>query len=142
CLVRPPMTTPFNPLTPRREMLRRTAIGFGSIGLGGRKQAAGLLCKASAATSSGTTGLHFAPRAKRVIYLFMNGGPSHVDTFDPKPALAKYAGQPPSGDLFKKTQGTGFMPSPFSFAKHGQCGIEISESLPHLGGMIDDCCVI
>ena len=82
------MNTPFVSPVSRREMLRRTAIGFGSIGLAGTMQAAGLLGRAEAATSAaGSQGLHFAPRAKRVIYLFMNGGPSHVDTFDPKPAL-------------------------------------------------------
>src|SRR5881398_1686029 len=102
------MNTPFIPLVSRREMLRRTAMGFGTIGLAGAMQAAGLLREADAATSGVVQRTHFAPRAKRVIYLFMNGGPSHVDTFDPKPALMKHEGQQPSGDLYKKTKGTGF----------------------------------
>src|SRR6478735_1144226 len=68
------MSTPFVSPVSRREMLRRTAIGFGSIGLAGTMQAAGLLGRAEAATSAaGSQGLHFAPRAKRVIYLFTNG---------------------------------------------------------------------
>src|SRR3954463_2259405 len=105
------MTTPFIPLVSRREMLRRTAIGFGSIGLAGTMQAAGLLGTASAATP-GNSGLHFAPRAKRVIYLFMNGGPSHVDTFDPKPALKDHEGEVPTSNTGRKKKG-GFVPSPF-----------------------------
>ena len=72
----------------------------------------------------------------------MNGAPSHVDTFDPKPALEKYAGQQPGGNLYKKSKGSGFMPSPFKFARHGKSGLEVSESLPRLAGLIDECCVI
>src|SRR5262245_20663899 len=72
---------------------------------------------------------HFKPRAKAVISLFMSGGPSHVDTFDPKPALAKYAGQPLTGkgDINVRQGWPGpLMPSPFEFQKYGQSGIEIS----------------
>src|SRR5262249_31059514 len=111
----PTMTTPFIPLVSRREMLRRTALGFGTIGLAGTLQAAGLLGRAEAATSGpaagGTIGkLHFAPRAKRVIYLFMNGGPSHVDTFDPKPALKDHEGEVPAPSGMRKKKG-GYVPS-------------------------------
>src|SRR5207248_4420066 len=81
----------------------------------------------------------FAPRAKRVIFLFMNGGPSHVDTFDPKPGLVKVEGKQPDG---KKTKGTGFMPSPLKFNRCGRNGIEISETLPNIGSIIDDICVV
>ena len=86
---------------------------------------------------------HFKPRATAVISLFMSGGGSQVDTFDPKPALAKYAGQPIDG----KVQGDvivrqGFpgplMPSPFSFQKYGQSGMEVSEIFPHLGRHVDE----
>jgi hypothetical protein len=86
---------------------------------------------------------HFSPRATAVISLFMSGGVSHVDTFDPKPALRKYAGEPLDG----KVDGSivvrqGFpgplMPSPFSFQKHGESGIEVSELFPHLGKHVDD----
>ena len=72
----------------------------------------------------------------------MNGAPSHIDTFDPKPALKKYEGQQPSGKLYKAPKTSGFMSSPLRFEKRGQSGIEVSESLPALGSIIDDCCVI
>lgn len=103
---------------------------------------AGLLGPRAALAASVSGAPHFRARAKRVIFLFMNGGPSHVDTFDPKPALKKFEGQQPSGDLYKKSKGTGFMPSPLQFRRCGQSGIEISETLPHLGSVIDECCVI
>ena len=97
-------------------MLRRMCAGFGMVGM------AGLLGQ-EALLADGQIGQpHFAPRAKRVIFLFMNGGPSHVDTFDPKPALCTYAGQQPSGDLYKKTKGSGFMPSPLEFRRCGRSG--------------------
>jgi hypothetical protein len=82
------------------------------------------------------------PKAKRVIFLFMNGAPSHIDTFDPKPALKKYEGQQPSGKTLRAPKTSGFMSSPLKFSKCGQSGIEVSESLPALGSIIDDCCVI
>lgn len=116
----------------RRDMLRRMSAGFGHIGL------AGLL----GAQASATVKQQVTPKAKRVIFLFMNGGPSHVDTFDPKPALMRYQGQQPSGKLYKAPQTSGFMPSPLAFHRCGKSGIEVSESLPRLGSIIDDCCVI
>jgi hypothetical protein len=85
---------------------------------------------------------HVAAKAKRVIFLFLNGGPSHIDTFDPKPALKQYEGKQPEGELYKKSKGNGFMPSPLEFKKCGQSGIEVSETLPNIGRIIDDCCVI
>ena len=87
---------------------------------------------------------HFEPRASRVIFLFMNGGPSHVDTFDPKPKLAELAGQDIPESLIdprRKPKGK-LMPSPFRFAKHGQAGIEVSELFPEVASRIDDLCVI
>src|SRR4051794_21147404 len=133
------MTTPFIPLVSRREMLRRTALGFGSIGLAGTMQSAGLLGTAFAATN-GVSGLHFAPRAKRVIYLFMNGGPSHVDTFDPKPALKDHEGEIPDSNGRKKKGG--YVPSPFAFSPQGNSGVVMSELFPHLASRADDLCVI
>jgi hypothetical protein len=112
------------------------AGGFGMLGLAGMLGPQMLFAQGSARVP------HFKPRAKRVIFLFMNGGPSHVDTFDPKPALKKFEGQQPEGELYKKNKGSGFMPSPLTFAKHGQSGIELSESLPNIARVIDDCCVI
>jgi hypothetical protein len=120
----------------RRQMLQRMCAGFGLVGF------AGMLGPQSLLAGGATRGPHFAPRAKRVIFLFLNGGPSHVDTFDPKPALKTYAGQQPNEKLYKKSKGTGYMPSPLEFRKCGQSGIEVSESLPNLAQVIDDCCVI
>src|SRR6188508_1242470 len=125
----------------RRQMLRRMAGGFGMVGL------AGLLGpQALAGTLSSTPATfarHLAPRAKRIIFLFMNGGPSHVDTFDPKPSLEKYAGQQPEELTkdYQRTVGKVFL-SPFKFAKYGQSGIDVSELYPHTAGVIDDVCVI
>ena len=86
---------------------------------------------------------HFAPKAKHVIFLFMNGGMSQVDTFDPKPMLAKYNGQAAPGGNPKTERKTGsLMQSPFAFRKCGQSGIEVSEIFPKIGDRIDDICVI
>jgi hypothetical protein len=76
-----------------------------------------------------------------VIFLFMNGGPSHVDTFDPKPALAQYQGQKPGGKLERSAKG-GFLPSPFQFSPHGQSGVVMSELFPQLATWADDLCVM
>ncbi|MFM7593868.1 MAG: DUF1501 domain-containing protein, partial [Isosphaeraceae bacterium] len=94
------------PFMNRRDMLSRTAAGFGMVGLAG-------MCAAETAAKA-TNPLaprpsHFAPRAKHVIFLFMNGGPSHVDTFDPKPELKTHAGKPWPGGKY--------LPSPFSFSR-------------------------
>src|SRR5213596_3481843 len=117
----------------RRQMLQRMCAGFGLVGFGGLQ---------AIFAAGATRAPHFTPRAKRVIFLFLNGGPSHIDTFDPKPALRKYEGQQPAGELYKKSKGTGFMPSPYEFHACGRSGIEVSETLPNLGRVIDDCCII
>jgi hypothetical protein len=87
---------------------------------------------------------HYAPRAKRVIFLFMSGGPSHVDLFDPKPKLAEMNGQPLPFDMPKleRTRTGNLLASPWKFAKHGGGGVEISELFPHLATCADDLCVI
>lgn len=86
---------------------------------------------------------HFPARAKHVIYLFLNGGPSQVDTFDPKPMLDKYHGQPmPTGNLKTERKTGNLMRSPFKFKRCGESGIEVSEIFPQIGSMIDDICVI
>jgi hypothetical protein len=123
----------------RRELLERMCMGFGAVGL------AGLMGQQGAhagVLDSGPRGAHYPARAKRIIFLFMNGGPSHVDTFDPKPALKQYEGKQPSGDLYRASKGSGFAPSPLKFHRCGKNGIEVSESLPNIGRIIDDCCVI
>ena len=86
---------------------------------------------------------HYAARAKAVIHIFFNGGPSHVDTFDPKPELTRYDGKPlPNPNLLTERQtGTAFG-SPFKFRKYGESGIEVSELFSHVGEQIDDVCVI
>ena len=86
---------------------------------------------------------HFQPKAKAVIQLFMTGGPSHVDLFDHKPLLEKYAGQPPPRSALDEIQRLdrvpgGLMPGLFKFARHGRSGIEISDGLPHLSECVDD----
>src|SRR5437867_413691 len=84
---------------------------------------------------------HFAPRAKSVISLFMSGGVSHLDTFDPKPALQKYAGQPLTGkgDVIVRQGNPGpLMPSPFKFKKYGQGGMDVSELFPMIGAHVDE----
>ena len=89
---------------------------------------------------------HFEPKAKSVIQLFMNGGPSQVDLFDPKPALKKYEGQPPSREVAQNIenveQAGGLMPSPFEFSKHGESGMEITDQMPHLAKQVDDIALI
>jgi len=90
-----------------------------------------------------SAGTHFPAKAKHVIFLFLNGGPSQVDTFDPKPMLAKHHGQPMPTPNLKTERKTGsLLRSPFQFKKCGQSGIEISEIFPKLGEQIDDVCVI
>ena len=126
------MPTP--PLT-RREFLRRSGVGFGMLGL------AGLLGPQSASAGAARSP-HFAPKAKRVIHFFLNGGPSHVDTFDPKPALLKYAGKPlPQTLLTERKTGAAF-PSPFKFARYGKSGIEVSELFAKTAQHMDDIAVI
>jgi hypothetical protein len=126
----------------RREMLARCGTGLGMVGL------ANLLGNQSAAASTGVANgpriAHFPARAKRIIHLFMNGGPSHVDTFDSKPMLAKFAGQRPDATKDMKTERAtaGLMPSPFAFERYGQSGIEISELFRNVGRCADDLCVI
>src|SRR5436305_5465970 len=119
----------------RRQMLQRMCAGFGLVGLGG------LLGPQSLFAASASRGPHFAPRAKRVIFLFLNGGPSHVDTFDPKPALKEHEGEVPTSNTMRKKKG-GFVPSPFEFAAHGESGVVMSELFPHLAKRADDLCVI
>ncbi|WP_029630248.1 DUF1501 domain-containing protein [Zavarzinella formosa] len=123
----------------RRDMLAACGAGFGMIGLAGML---GAEAPASGALAPKTP--HFPAKAKHIIHVYMNGGPSQVDTFDPKPALAKHAGQRPASITGLKTEnGTlGLKPSPFKFTKHGQSGLEISEIYPHVAQHADELCVI
>ena len=111
------------------------ASGFGMLGLSSMLQAE--------ANPFAPKPTHFPAKAKRIIYLVMNGGMSHVDTFDPKPMLTKYNGHPMPGGPPKTERSTGnLFASPFAFRKYGQSGIEVSELFPRVGSLIDDFCVI
>jgi hypothetical protein len=131
----------------RRDFLRRCGMGMGALGLASLMDAAGLLTSTARADSSLLSPLaarppQFPGKAKQVIHLFMGGGPSHVDTFDPKPALAKYAGKSLK-DIDKTiTRPGAAFPSPFKFAPHGKSGIEISEVFPHLAEHVDEMTII
>jgi len=120
-------------------MLERSAMGMGSLALGSMLQSA----DASEANPLAVRKPHFAAKAKRVIHLFMNGGPSHVDTFDPKPSLEKYAGKALPTDNPKTERKTGAaFPSPFKFQKYGQSGIAVSELFAKTAQHVDDMCII
>jgi hypothetical protein len=136
------MNLPLN----RRELLSRSALGLGSLALVG-------VCGdddrlVTAAESARTAGPldsrppHFPGRAKRVVHFFLNGGPSHVDTFDPKPALAKYAGQPLANTLTTERKTGAAFPSPFSFHRYGESGIEVSDLFARTAQHIDDIAVV
>ena len=135
----------FQSPTTRRAMLKGSACGFGSVAL------AGLLGQAAAGESRpapphplAPKPPHFRPRAKRIIFLFMWGGPSHVDLFDPKPMLQRMDGQPlPPEAIGSQRKNLGsLMASPFKFAQHGQGGVWISELFPELSGQADRLCVV
>jgi hypothetical protein len=130
----------------RREVLRRIGGGFGALGISSVFADAGFLSAAPAAANPlAPKAPHFTPRAKRVIFLFMNGGPSHVDTFDPKSALTRYHGQPLPEHMRtgrNRRNTTPLMGSPFRSRRHGRSGIEITELYPEVGGCIDDICVL
>src|ERR1043165_6588643 len=141
---------PIDPLS-RRFFLKDMALGLGSIALGS------LLQPSAFGKGTATSGANrnpramfpqFAPRAKHVIFLFMAGGPSQLDLFDPKPALAKYKGQEVPDDVLKGAdlpsieRDAALMPSPFKFARYGQSGAVLSELLPHLASIIDDVALV
>ena len=128
------------PLLSRREMLARCGTGLGTIAL------AGVLADEAVQASVDPLAVkapHFPAKAKHVVHLFMNGGPSQVDTFDPKPALDKYHGKPiPTGNLRTERKTGAAMRSPFKFRKYGKSGIEVSELFAKTAAHIDDMCVI
>lgn len=131
-----------NPVT-RREALRKVGNGFGMMAFAGMLGQS--LAKAGGITlpdgSMGVAKLDYPQKVKRVIFLFMNGGLSTIDAFDPKPALEKYDGQPMPGGSIKTERRTGeLMKSPYKFKKHGQCGMDVSDMWPHLAECVDDIC--
>ena len=139
-------------LMSRREMLSRCGMGMGGLALSQLLGQVGMLSAAEigGAAKGSASGNPLTPRmpmfpgrAKRVIHLFMNGGPSHVDTFDPKPELLKYAGKALPMPTLKTERRTGnAFPSPFKFQNYGKSGIEVSELFAHTAKNIDDICVI
>ena len=121
----------------RREMLHTIGAGFGLLA------ASDLLASEKPGNPLAPRAPHFAPTAKHVIYLFLNGGPSQVDTFDPKPLLTQYHGMPmPTAALRTERKTGNLLGSPFEFRKFGASGIEISDIFSRVGEHIDDICVI
>jgi hypothetical protein len=136
-------------ITNRRDMLMRSGLGIGSLGLAGILADEGrVLAAATEATASAASGPqhirppHFPGKAKRVIHFFLNGGPSHVDTFDPKPQLARFANRTVAENLLTERKTGAALPSPFRFRKYGQSGIEVSEIFSKTAEHIDDIAVI
>src|ERR1051325_7379789 len=130
----------------RRDFLTRCGMGFGMLGLAGLlgDEAHATLAQEGVALNSPLAPRqpHFAGKAKRVIHIFANGGPSQVDTFDPKPKLDEYHSKPLPLDLkTERRTGAGFR-SPYKFQKHGQSGIEVSEIFAKTAECIDDMCII
>jgi hypothetical protein len=124
------------PLT-RRDALRRMGNGFGMLAF------AGMVGESMARAASEQRTLDHPARAKHVIFLYMNGGLSQVDSFDPKPMLEKYHGQPlPGGSIATERKTGTLMRSPFTFKKYGNNCMEVSELFPHVGECADDICFI
>jgi hypothetical protein len=139
------------PALSRRDMLCRCGTGFGALALVDLLSQTGFFLTPTAQAAQAGPSINpllarpapLPATAKRVIHLFLNGGPSHVDTFDPKPALAKYAGKNlPMSNLPTERKTGAALPSPYKFKKYGQSGIEVSEIFPHVGSCIDDICVV
>ena len=139
------MYTPIRRMLSRRGFLDQVGTGLGGMAL------SSLLGEALASERQAQFDVlpkkpHFPAKAKRVILLFQNGGPSHMDLFDPKPELSKRHGEKPSSEFMKtidaKRMGAGWMGSPYQFAKHGNSGMEISELLPNLAPHVDNIALI
>src|SRR3981081_3134183 len=121
----------------RRQALKTLGNGFGMLGL------ADLVHGEALRNPLAPRPPQFPAKAKQVIFLFLNGGMSQVDTFDPKPMLIKHDGEPMPGPKIKTDRASGnLMRSPFEFKKCGQSGVEVSEIFPQVGARIDDVCVI
>ncbi len=135
----------------RRVFLCRSAFGIGAFALAHLLQRDNVLADVPKKPGDNlpldlkTRPPHFAPKATAMISLFMHGGPSHVDLLDPKPELSKHHGKDYSGDVvfsFVNRASKKLFGSPFKFARHGRCGTEVSELLPHTAGIVDDICVL
>ncbi len=137
-------------LVSRRWFFQECGVGLGAIAL---SQLLGITAKAAAEKQAAHNPLapkqpHYQPKAKRVIFLFMAGAPSHLELFDYKPQLAKFDGTLPPPDLIKGYRAAFINPSSkllgpkFKFSKHGKSGAELSELLPHLAGIVDDIAIV
>lgn len=135
---------PMQQAVSRRQLLTQVGQGFGMLSLAALLQGEVKAGSVSGDPLSTARGLHHAARAKRVIFLFMNGGPSQIDLFDPKPRLNRDHGQPLPFEKPKlaRTTTENMMGCPFPFQRYGQSGIEASSLLPHIGSSIDDICVV
>src|SRR5262245_22605759 len=123
----------------RRECIQSFCGGLGSVGLMGMLAGE----QTMAATRGRYVGPQLQAKAKHVIFLFLTGGPSHLDMFDPKPDLARYEGQRPNAvNLRTERETGGLVPSVFQFKKYGKIGIDVSELLPNIASVIDEVCVI
>jgi hypothetical protein len=134
-------------LVARRWFFRQCGVGLGAIALGELLREKGLA--APAADPLAVRQPHYTPRAKRVVYLFMAGAPSHLELLDYKPQLAKYDGTLPPKSLvegyraaFINPGSTKLLGPKFKFARHGRCGAELSELLPHLATVVDDIAIV
>ena len=131
----------------RRWFFQQCGVGLGAIALGTLLRENGLAALAPG-NPLAPKQPHFAPKAKRVIFLFMAGAPSHLELFDYKPQLAKFDGTLPPPELIKDYRAAFISPNStllgpkFKFAKHGQCGAELSELLPHLATVVDDIAIV
>src|SRR6516165_12750791 len=127
----------------RREVLSRLGGGFGGLALGALLADNRLSPAAEAKYDLAEKKPHFPAKAKAVIQLFMHGGPSHVDLLDPKPMLAKYDGKAPPAEVADDEKLTGnLLRSPYRFHRHGESGLEFSETLPHIASHTDEIAVI
>src|SRR5262245_49670106 len=131
----------------RRDFLCRCGMGMGGLAFAGLLGQIGSLTPQAQAVDAihplAARPSQFPGKARRVIHIFLNGGPSHVDTFDPKPALDKYSGKSlPVPNLPTERKTGAAFPSPFKFAQHGRSGVEVSDLFPNVAEHIDDLCVI
>jgi hypothetical protein len=127
-------------------MLRKMGTGLGMLGLAALMRDVNLLVPAAGASPANPLAPrspHFPARAKHIIHIYLNGGPSQVDTFDPKPALAKWADKAiPTGNLTTERPTGAALPSPFKFQRYGKSGIEVSEIFAKTAQHVDDICFI
>src|SRR6185503_6003327 len=129
----------------RREMLSRSGMGMGAVALTSLLGDSSHLQAAPAVEAANPLAAKKPPlpaKAKRILHLFMNGGASHDDTFDPKPSLAKFAGKPIPITLKTERRTGAAFPSPFTFKRFGQSGTEVSEIFSNVGSCVDDLCIV